>query len=238
MLLTAQPLSEAELDDLDAFLMSDAMPEGGMDISTLDGFLAAVVLNPDIVLPSQWLPWAWDMEDAEDEPVFKNAEEAERITGLIMRHYNMVIQGIRHATFDPLLFELRQDDGSEFFDAEGWCEGFMLGVSVFIDAWRPVLEQHMELVAPMVLLGTDRGWRMLEESGNNKEATRQAYESIPAAVIAISEHFRPQREAMGRSRTGAAPTTRRGAPKVGRNDPCPCGSGKKYKKCCGMETLH
>jgi SEC-C motif-containing protein len=25
----------------------------------------------------------------------------------------------------------------------------------------------------------------------------------------------------------------RGAPKVGRNDPCPCGSGKKYKKCCG-----
>jgi uncharacterized protein YecA (UPF0149 family) len=22
-------------------------------------------------------------------------------------------------------------------------------------------------------------------------------------------------------------------PKVGRNDPCPCGSGKKYKKCCG-----
>jgi preprotein translocase subunit SecA len=23
---------------------------------------------------------------------------------------------------------------------------------------------------------------------------------------------------------------------VGRNDPCPCGSGKKYKKCCGMKT--
>ncbi|MEW6623620.1 MAG: SEC-C metal-binding domain-containing protein [Bacillota bacterium] len=26
---------------------------------------------------------------------------------------------------------------------------------------------------------------------------------------------------------------RRSEPKVGRNDPCPCGSGKKYKKCCG-----
>lgn len=26
---------------------------------------------------------------------------------------------------------------------------------------------------------------------------------------------------------------RRETPKVGRNDPCPCGSGKKYKKCCG-----
>ena len=28
-------------------------------------------------------------------------------------------------------------------------------------------------------------------------------------------------------------TQRNAAPKVGRNDPCPCGSGKKYKKCCG-----
>ncbi|TYT75710.1 YchJ family protein [Desulfobotulus mexicanus] len=29
-----------------------------------------------------------------------------------------------------------------------------------------------------------------------------------------------------------AETVRREGPKVGRNDPCPCGSGKKYKKCC------
>ena len=37
-----------------------------------------------------------------------------------------------------------------------------------------------------------------------------------------------RRAARGRRRTG-----RREAPKVGRNDPCPCGSGKKYKKCHG-----
>jgi preprotein translocase subunit SecA len=29
------------------------------------------------------------------------------------------------------------------------------------------------------------------------------------------------------------PSARRESPKVGRNDPCPCGSGKKYKNCCG-----
>lgn len=37
--------------------------------------------------------------------------------------------------------------------------------------------------------------------------------------------------------TGAQPmrgqTIKRETPKIGRNDPCPCGSGKKYKKCCG-----
>jgi len=35
--------------------------------------------------------------------------------------------------------------------------------------------------------------------------------------------------------TGAPEPVRRGAKKVGRNDPCPCGSGKKYKKCCGVK---
>jgi uncharacterized protein YecA (UPF0149 family) len=28
-------------------------------------------------------------------------------------------------------------------------------------------------------------------------------------------------------------TVRRDGPKIGRNDPCPCGSGQKFKKCCG-----
>ena len=32
---------------------------------------------------------------------------------------------------------------------------------------------------------------------------------------------------------GRVGTYRREVPKTGRNDPCPCGSGKKYKKCCG-----
>ncbi|TFH13897.1 MAG: hypothetical protein E4H02_10920, partial [Lentisphaerales bacterium] len=32
----------------------------------------------------------------------------------------------------------------------------------------------------------------------------------------------------------AVPFVRQSA-KIGRNDPCPCGSGKKYKKCCGGE---
>jgi preprotein translocase subunit SecA len=33
-----------------------------------------------------------------------------------------------------------------------------------------------------------------------------------------------------------AKTIRKKTPRVGRNDPCPCGSGKKYKKCCGKNA--
>lgn len=43
-----------------------------------------------------------------------------------------------------------------------------------------------------------------------------AYDAIPSAVISMQAYWHPPKAA-----------------KVGRNDPCSCGSGKKYKKCCG-----
>jgi len=39
----------------------------------------------------------------------------------------------------------------------------------------------------------------------------------------------------GAAETTASKTVTNGGPKVGRNDPCPCGSGKKYKKCHGSQ---
>jgi uncharacterized protein len=230
-MLPRETLTDDEFAQLDELLMSDVMPENGMDVSTLDGFLAAVLLNPDLILPSQWLPWVWDRENAQESPAFADLAQTERAMALIMGHYNDVARAITAGDFEPVLYALAQPDGSEFFDAEGWADGFMLGVTRFVDPWwRPVLEEHVDLIAPMVLLGTERGWQALEESGDNKAATKAAYEAIPAAVASLSEHFRPMREQADRERL--API-RRDAPKVGRNDPCPCGSGKKYKKCCG-----
>jgi len=53
-----------------------------------------------------------------------------------------------------------------------------------------------------------------------------------ATNIGFSED---QQAALGPQGEGGKPQTfRREQPKVGRNDPCPCGSGKKYKKCCGV----
>lgn len=242
-----QSLTEDELEELDTFLLSEEVPEECMDITTLDGFLAAIVLNPDLIMPSQWLPWVWDMENGEESPEFATMEQATRIMGFIMRHYETVRTSINGSWFNPLPFELAQTDGSEFLDAEGWCAGFILGVSMYIDPWwRPVLEKHVDLIAPMVLLGTEKGWKVVEASGDYKRAAQEAYAAIPAAVAALYGYFQPWREqaaakrvaGVGRTGPGAAFSFRRGAEKVGRNDPCPCGSGKKFKKCCGANALH
>jgi preprotein translocase subunit SecA len=61
--------------------------------------------------------------------------------------------------------------------------------------------------------------------GGDRETAR------PAAPAAAADDFD---RAVAALSGGAAATLRRDVPKVGRNDPCPCGSGKKYKKCCGL----
>jgi preprotein translocase subunit SecA len=57
--------------------------------------------------------------------------------------------------------------------------------------------------------------------------------------VVQEESVRPKQKAMvttGGGSDSAPPKPVRNDGKVGRNDPCPCGSGKKYKKCCGLEA--
>jgi preprotein translocase subunit SecA len=67
--------------------------------------------------------------------------------------------------------------------------------------------------------------------------TRQPSTTIDALEKEFQRKKQRELEAASRSGGGEAsqPTQRRTGEKVGRNDPCPCGSGKKYKKCHGAE---
>jgi preprotein translocase subunit SecA len=68
--------------------------------------------------------------------------------------------------------------------------------------------------------------QQIDERPQALEATHPAAQGIADAMGMPSgeaEAEQPEKEG----------TYRREAPKVGRNDPCPCGSGKKYKQCCG-----
>jgi uncharacterized protein len=58
---------------------------------------------------------------------------------------------------------------------------------------------------------------------------------MAAGLLGEYRYFRAHRQGGTSGRTSEP---RRSIPKVGRNDPCPCGSGKKYKKCCGGATVN
>ena len=68
-----------------------------------------------------------------------------------------------------------------------------------------------------------------------EELSEQAPDLIPTLVLTLNGWVKAQRGATGAANLPGAPARRA---KVGRNDPCPCGSGRKFKKCCGQETVH
>ena len=94
----------------------------------------------------------------------------------------------------------------------------------------------------------DQPARTSRFSSIHREATNLGFRGVAPAEVATAdgmplgkplEQVRPARDQFGGSGGGSggeesAPRTpARAAPKVGRNAPCPCGSGKKYKRCCG-----
>jgi len=85
-----QPLSEKEFDELDNFLLSGRCPEGAMTMDTLHGYLTAIAIGPDTIMPAEWLPHVWG-EEPGAVPTWKNPKEEERIVNLIMRFMNEVL---------------------------------------------------------------------------------------------------------------------------------------------------
>jgi uncharacterized protein len=135
-----------DLDELDEFLMSDRAPENCMQLSDLDGFLTAVAIGPELITPSEWLPVIW----GEGEPEFESPEEAQGVIGAIMGRYNEILHLIRHQPddYEPLFWETPDGDAV----AGDWAEGFMAGVALRRNAWRPLLESEEDagLLAPIV----------------------------------------------------------------------------------------
>jgi hypothetical protein len=91
----------------------------------------------------------------------------------------------------------------------------------------------------------DRLWSAYEASRDLSELSRRFREMRRLGPAILAERERQLRPAAGRGGEpehggttfhSSAIATVRGSAKVGRNEPCPCGSGQKYKKCCGRRA--
>ena len=101
-----EPLTESELDQLEAFLASDAVPQDCMDLEMLDGYLAAVVSGPEMIQPSEWLPQVWSEGNHSAAAAFANKEEAQQIMALVLRHMSGIQRTLSESPtrFKPLLY--------------------------------------------------------------------------------------------------------------------------------------
>ena len=205
-----------------AGLPDDSEP---MLISELDGFLAGIVVCPDLIMPSEWLPIVWGRGDA---PVFESTTHAEKLIGLVMQHYNATATDLNRGRFAPL-FDVDKRHNEVLWEL--WIDGFERAMRLRPQSWVKIADGDEEartaLAGLITLAEISRDDSSLAEAEIH-DLTEEAPDLIPRWVerlnaSRISQHLAGQ---------SGMPTRSFG--KVGRNDPCPCGSGKKYKKCCGL----
>ncbi len=233
------PLSEAELEALEQFLVHAVpMAYDSMTLDMLDGFLHALAIGPETVMPTQWLPRVWGLEEeGEVMPPVDSLERANQVLGLIMRHYNCVV-GHLESLPDHLqpIFGTDVSHEGEYEDAGSWAHGFLEGVKLSQSAWQPLLDspEGQRWLKPLRLLGDDEWLHTHLEQVTSKAQVQALNQEVVDSVLQLHAFWLPLRQAMAERHTAQAIST-----KVGRNEPCPCGSGKKFKKCCGSPAeLH
>jgi len=225
-----EPLNDEEMDILDRFLLdrideedaTEERDEGIWDVAELDGFFTAIVSGPTSIQPSQWLPAVW----GDFEPVWDSEEAFKKILMLLMRHMNGIATALMENPeyFEPM-FQERVIEGKTYTVVDEWCEGFRRGMMLAPDRWYTEGPEMTILLAPIMAFTSETKWSGHDFSGDECENIQKA---IAPNVREIHAYWLARREKAG----PASQPVRRQQPRVGRNDPCPCGSGKKYKKCC------
>ena len=211
-----------KLSQLDDFLLSDAVTDDCMMLSELDGFLAGVIVCPELIKPSEWMPKIWGGE----APVFDTMEQVEAINGTIMWMYNDIIRQLDQGQYAPIFDVDTRTDETVW---EMWIEGFQKALILRPDAcltYGDGSDAHKAFSTFMRLYDIASTPRAeLAPMDVDVELERLAPDLIPFSLKEL------HRVRLARSGS-AKQAVNQNFQKVGRNDPCPCGSGKKYKKCC------
>ena len=238
---SAQDLSDAEFAELDELLAGVPEPLEPLDAVMLDGFLAGVLVQPELIAVERWLPHVFDAGGhrwGESEP----GPEQLRARALIGRRHAAMNRSLAEfGAFDPLILEPEPPAEADA-PADGppldpiiqavlpWVAGFEFAASLFPEIYG--------LDDDAVAAALTRLYRFLPAETPEEEETLEllarerplptldaAIEELVACVGELYELTAPRRYRVE--------TVRRSTPKVGRNDPCPCGSGRTYTVCHG-----
>lgn len=253
----ARDLSDADFAELDDLLLETPEPLESVDAVMLDGFLCGVIVQPVLLQPATWLPHVFDF-DGRPLPDDVDAAWLQRTTALIMRRHAALNRAIvEDGWFDPLILEF-EDDASDEDDTdkdaaprepvpegevdpmEGlgpvsqalmpWVAGFQHATVCFPDLAEMPDDAVMTSLARLfrhLPAGTDEEREVVATLDREHPLATldDAMEELVVTVADLQDLTHDQRYKVE--------TVKRDAPKVGRNDPCPCGSGKKFKQCHG-----
>jgi uncharacterized protein len=239
---THQPLTPAECDELSGLFTSAALPASAMPAEMADGYLTACAIGPVAITPQEWMAAIFGQSRL---PICADAQQQHRLLQLLLRRHHdiTVITSLARESlapgqrFTPLIAKV--DDKERItpyqldknqkrlgnWEYKDWSAGFRRAILAYRE-WNIVVHNldYFDLIMPIVLLG----------EGYNPDKPELQIEQASELPGQLSQSIHDIRDFWLARKNAPAPTPYlREDSKVGRNDPCPCGSGKKHKKCCG-----
>jgi uncharacterized protein len=209
--------------------LDKALRDLGEDVLTLsqvDGLVAGVIVCPELILPGEWLPLIWG-GDGDAGAVFDNIQQVQHLTAMLLEHYNAVSDALRpQGRYEPI-FDVGTRTGDVLW--ETWIASFETAMKLRPRSWGEILDcddnEAVTAISGLIALAA----MSLGESILSSQAQESLAAGAPDFILHLVRTLNRWRlEHQGAPRA-AAPAV---GGKVGRNDPCPCGSGRKHKKCC------
>jgi len=235
MEIVGTPLTQDKVALLKRVLDSPDQPKGTLQYTELRGFLFAIASAPILVKPSDWIPEVFGGEG----PALRNLKQAQAVMAALMACYNETVRAARiEESIEPREVGIDMDSEDSPRD---WSRGFVVGFAHLEDVWGAFLEaappeetEELEFSFVALTIWADPEGHQ-KAHGTSDAKHRKLLEGcrkiLPVALALVAGTGRSLYEA---TLATQGPQAEKGSrPKsVGRNDPCPCGSGRKYKNCC------
>ncbi|MCE5180295.1 MAG: UPF0149 family protein [Betaproteobacteria bacterium] len=224
-------MTETELNRLETWLESPVFKGKAMRLDKLQGFLCAVISGPEMIAPSQWM-----LEALGAQPECESLAQEKEFIALMLGFYNDVASALQNNQPPKLILKPCASNDTRL-DYQTWCEGYILGWGLSTQEWlQPGNEPLKRLTFPILYLSgafreeAERQGKKYEPGKEDQKIWQDCVDALPQVITAICNFWLAKRK--------QAPV-QRGQPKIGRNELCPCGSGKKFKQCCGNgHTVH
>ncbi len=212
--------------------------KGAMGFAESAGFFFGIHACPDLVKPSEW------SEMVQRDAMFEDEHEARTVLEARMALYNWVAQAFP-SDAPALPAECRpspgpMDDVDNDTEFSKWCRGAVIAHGWLEESWdeavRTGSENEKDISAALLLLSFFASRELAESALKELDLDPESIDSVARTFrFDLLDRIQAYQEIGLMLRRFGAPPDRTPArsEKTGRNEPCPCGSGKKFKKCCG-----
>jgi uncharacterized protein len=228
MRIESRELNDNELNKLNNYMSRrKAEDDINFNVNFLHGYFCCIISAPYDIPIGDWLGTICEMSELEDE---FTQEEVEQYLKLVFIFCNNTRDKMRNGECQAFLFPPTDNIDKKLLQAKDWSKGFFYALNLYDK--KVLNEFFMMLTFPCAVLSgeidligePDNNGKIITDNRSHKEQMLGFIDDLPNLLYNYWQEYQ------------ITPSLRK-SPKISRNSECPCGSGKKYKKCCLKELL-